>query len=284
MHRHERSGCELFHEPVCCMVFRIALSFYLAILAFPALSAEPGGPVVSATDLASRLNAWQQDGASYVRLRMVVSQPSGKSALQIQIKARRTKTATDVVYQILWPKERKGESVLLRKTGDRSASGSIFVPPSAPRPIDASQMKEPLFDSDLSYEDLVDNFFSWEHQALVGTEDLDGVSCQILESKPGKDDRSSYVSVRTWVDARRLVPLRIEKYAARGLVRRIDASNVVTDDIGRHVPANLTVRGSQRDSVTEIDGSRIKHDVTYADGQFIPEALKEVTIPRSGAE
>ena len=84
--------------------------------------------------------------------------------------------------------------------------------------------------------------------------------------------------------ARRLVPLRIEKYAARGLVRRIDASNVVTDDIGRHVPANLTVRGSQRDSVTEIDGSRIKHDVTYADGQFIPEALKEVTIPRSGAE
>ena len=84
---------------------------------------------------------------------------------------------------------------------------------------------------------------------------------------------------------RRLIPLRIEKYAASGgLARRIDASNVVTDDIGRQVPANLTVRGAQKNSITELDGSRIKHDVTYADGQFTPDALKEVTIPRSGAE
>ena len=227
----------------------------------------------------------KQDGSSYVRLRMVVSQPSEESAIQIQIKARRTKTDTDVVYQILWPKERKGESVLLRKTGDRSASGSIFVPPSTLRPLDASQMKEPLFGSDLSYEDLVDNFFAWEQQALVASEDVDGVSCQILESKPGKGDRSSYGRVRTWVDVRRLVPLRIEKYSASGaLARRIDASNVVTDDIGRHVPANLTIRGAQKNSVTEIDGSRIKHDVTYADGQFTPEGLREVTIPRSGTE
>jgi Outer membrane lipoprotein-sorting protein len=264
------------------MIFRIAIISCLATFAFPVLSAEPG---TSAADLAARLNAWQQDGVSYVRLRMVVSQPSGKNALQIQIKARRTNTATDVVYQILWPKERKGEAVLVTRAGSRSASGSIFVPPSTLRFLDASQMKEPLFGSDLSYEDLVENFFSWEHQAIVGTEDVEGVSCKILESKPEKGDRSSYASVRTWVDVRRLVPLRIEKYAASGgLARRIDVSNQVTDDVGRHVPANLTVRGSQKDSVTEIDGSRIKHDVTYADGQFTPEALREVTMPRSGAE
>lgn len=284
MHSHERSRSELSHEPICYMISRIAIAVCLAMFVFPALSAEPKAPAISATDLAARLNAWQQDGASYVRMRMVISQPSGKRAVQIQIKARRTKTSTDAVYQILWPKERKGESVLLRKTDSRS-SGSIFVPPSTLRSLDASQMKEPLFGSDLSYEDLVDNFLSWEHQAIVGTEDVDGVSCQILESKPGKGDRSSYARVRTWVDARRLVPLRIEKYAVSGgLVRRIEASNVVTDDIGRHVPANLTIRGPQKSSVTEIDGSRIKHDVTYSDGQFTTGALKEVTIPRSGAE
>jgi hypothetical protein len=146
-------------------------------------------------------------------------------------------------------------------------------------------MSEPLFGSDLSYEDLVDNFFAWEHQAIAGAEDVDGVSCQILESKPGKGDRSSFASVRTWVDTRRLVPLRIEKYMAAGRpARRIDTSNVVTDDIGRQIPANLTVRGSRKDSVTELDGSRIKHDVTYTDRQFTAEALKEVTIPRSSPE
>ena len=272
-------------NPFYPMIFRIAAaSFCLALLVSSARSADPAA--VSAADLAARLSAWQQDGASYARLRMEVKQPPGttKTALQIQIKARRTKMATDVVYQILWPKERKGEAVLLRKARDRSASGSIFIPPDTLRPLDASQMKEPLFGSDLSYEDLVDNFFAWEHQAIVGAEDVDRVSCQILESKPGKGDRSSYASVRTWVDTRRLVPLRIEKYASGGLARRIDTANVVTDDIGRQIPANLTVRGSRKDSLTELDGSRIKHDVTYTDRQFASEALKEVTIPRSSPD
>ena len=270
------------------MIFRLAAaSFSLALLVSSARSADPAPPALSAADLASRLSAWQQDGASYARLRMEVKQPPGttKSALQIQIKARRTKMNTEVVYQILWPKERKGEAVLLRKARDRSASGSIFVPPDTVRAIDASEMKEPLFGSDLSYEDLVDNFFAWEQQAIVGTEDVDGVICQILESKPGKSDRSSFASVKTWVDTRRLAPLRIEKYMAPGRsARRIDTAGVVTDDIGRQIPANLTVRGSRKDSVTELDGSRIKHDVTYTDRQFTPEALKEVTIPRSSPE
>lgn len=267
------------------MIVRIAITICLAVLGLSANFAENAASAISAADLAAHLNAWQQDGASYVRLRMVVSQSSGKSALQIQIKARRTTTTTEVVYQILWPKERKGESVLLRNSSGRSASGSIFIPPATLRPLDASQMKEPLFGSDLSYEDLVDNVFSWEQQAIVGTEDMNGVSCHILESKPGKGDRSSYASVRSWVDTRRLVPLRIEKYmASGGLARRIEISNVVTDDVGRQVPANLTVRGSRKNSVTEIDGSRIKHDVIYADKQFEPGSLKELTIPGASRE
>ena len=47
--------------------------------------------------------------------------------LQLQIKARRTKTATDVVYQVLWPKERKGESFLLRRTEDSAPSDQVMV-------------------------------------------------------------------------------------------------------------------------------------------------------------
>ena len=91
--------------------------------------------------------------------------------------------------------------------------------------------------------------------------------------------------MRSWVDSRRLIPLRIEKYLASGqLARRIETSNVVTDDIGRQVPANLTVRDSQKNSSTELDGSRIKHDVRFDDAEFTPEALRQVSIPRGSAE
>ena len=68
------------------------------------------------------------------------------------------------------------------------------------------------------------------------------------------------------------------------LARRIETSNVVTDDIGRQVPANLTVRDSEKNSTTELDGSRIKHDIRFDDAEFTPEALRQASIPRGSAD
>ena len=162
-------------------------------------------------------------------------------------------------------------------------SGTLFTPPDSMRPLAAAQLDEPLFGSALSYEDVIDNFFAWDQQAIVGTEVVDRVNCTILESKPGRRG-GTYTSVRTWVDTRRLVPLRIEKYSAPDrLVRRIDTTRVVTDDKRRAIPANLTIRGP-RGSVTEIDGSRINHGVTFSDAEFTPQGLKEVAIPRNAPE
>ncbi len=254
--------------------------FFFALVAFSANAADTTPPVISATDLAAKLSASQQDGSSFVRLKMDVKGAS-KIALQLQIKQRRTKGVTEVVYQILWPKERLGESVLLRKTGNQSATGSIFVPPNTARTLDSSQMKDALFGSDLSYADILENFFAWENQSIIGTEIVDRVSCQILESKPSKGQRSNYASVRTWVDLRHVVPLRIEKYLASGqLARRIDSGRIVTDDIQRHVPAGLTISDPRTNSTTELDGSKLKHGVVYTDAEFTPEGLRQVSTPR----
>jgi len=244
-------------------------------LAFSSRAAE-SPPPPTANDLASRLSALRQDGTSYVRLRMEIKGATNET-LQLQIKERRTKDSSEVVYQVLYPKERKGESVLLRKMGSKPASGSVFVPPSTVRPID--DLKEPLFGSDLSHEDVVEDFFAWDQQAIVGTEKVDGVNCPILESKPGKSQRSIYGSVRSWIDVRRLVPLRVEKYASSGqLLRRIDTTRVVAD-AGHHIPAELTVGGARPDSTTLLDGSRISHNVAYTDRDFTVEGLREIAAP-----
>jgi len=233
-----------------------------------------GQDAMSASGLAAKLSALQQDGSSLVRLKMEVK-GTAKTTLQLQIKQRRTAGATEVVYQVLWPKERAGEAVLLRQSGNQAASGSIFVPPNKVRALDSAQMKEGLFGSDLEYADVLENFFAWQNQTIVGTEIVNRVSCQILESKPGKGQRSSYAAVRTWVDARRLVPLRIEKYNSAGQVsRRITSGRIVTDDIGRHVPASFTVSDLQSGSSTELDGSSLKHDVSFTAQDFTPAALQ----------
>ena len=259
-------------------LFRI-LTLTLA-LTTGADAAEP-----TAAELAQRLALLQQDGNTYARLRLDVQRKGeAKVALQIQIKQRRTASATEVVYQVLWPKERKGESVLLRKAGNQPLSGAIFTPPSSSRVIDAAQGKETLFGSDLSYADVLENFYTWEKQSIVGVETVDRVPCQILESKPGKGQQSSYSSVRSWVDTRRFVPLRVEKYSASGqVIRRIDTTSVATDDRKRQIPATLTIR-AQKDSVTELDGSRLRHDVVYEEREFTAGGLSEMKVPRTAAE
>jgi len=203
-----------------------------------------------------------------------------KETLQLQIKQRRTTTSTEVVYQVLWPKTRAGEALLLRQTQGQPSSGTLVTQANGVQSLGEQQMKESMFGSELSYRDVLENFFSWDQQNFVGTDVVDRVPCQILESKPGEGQRSDYSVVSTWVDLRRLVPMRVEKYLATGqLARRIETTLVVKDDKDRSIPANITVGGTQNGTRTDLEGSWMRHDVTYSDRDFSSEGLANLKPP-----
>jgi hypothetical protein len=245
-------------------------AFFAAIM--PAAKSEPSA--TSAGELAARMSAVQQ-GNTLIRAKLEVKSPdNGKHVLQLQIKERRTKTATDLIYQVQWPKERKGEAVILHQDSDGAPRVTLIVPPGPPRVLEASQMDGGLFGSDLSYQDAIDNFFAWKDQAITGSEVINGVECQILESKPGKSGISIYAKVRTWIDSRRFVPMRVEKYSAAGhLLRRIDTTRVARDQQDRFIPGSLTVRSPSKDSITELDGARIEQGMQFTDRDFTPETV-----------
>ena len=247
------------------------LALAIAAAAFCLISvrgAEPASPAMSAAELADQLDVVSQ-GSALIRTKLEVRSLEGaKRVLQLQIKQRRTKTTSDLVYQVLWPDEHKGEAVILHQV-QRAAKGSIIVPQQPVRAIKASQMNEGLFDSDLSYQDAVENFFAWKKQALVGSETINGVNCQILESKPDSSSVSIYAKVRSWIDPQRFVPMRIETYSSSGeLVRRIDVTRVARDEKHHPIPASLTVHGPRKNSVTEFNGARIDQDVQFTDADF----------------
>ncbi|HZE12786.1 MAG TPA: outer membrane lipoprotein-sorting protein [Chthoniobacterales bacterium] len=226
----------------------------------------------SGSDLAGKLRA-KESGSTFVRIRMQV----GGATLQVQIKSRVSDASADIVYQILFPKERKGESVLLHRSGQKF-TGAIFKLPNNLKPINGGEMSQALFGSDLSYEDIIDSPFTWSQQAVVGTENIGRFPCQILESKPGKDHSSSYASVKTWIDSNRMVPLQIEKYDSSGKVaRRINITRMLLNG-GDSLPAVLEVTGP-RGSVTHITGSGIKRGLNYPETEFTPEGLKQLNAP-----
>jgi hypothetical protein len=232
---------------------------------------------LTAKALAAQLSAVVLDDDSAVRLKLEIQAADGTPpvVLQLQAKSRRTAGASDLRYQVLWPKERKGEGFVLRKRGGQAATGSVFVPPDSLRSLSPAQVREGIFGSGLSYEDLIGNFFAWDSQAFVGNEVLNRVPCQILESKPGKGDASSYSSVRTWVDMKRLVPMQIEKFGEGGrLITRIITTRVAKDDRDRLIPVSFTVQRAGQDAVTILEGSNSRHDVTFTEADFSPESLR----------
>ena len=220
------------------------------------------------SQLAAKLRA-KETGSTLVRIRM----QAGSQILQVQIKSRVSASASDIVYQILFPKERKGESVLLHRSGNKFTATS-FTPPNTIKQLGGAEMNQALLGTDLSYEDIIDSPFALNQQAIVGTQDIDRFSCQILESKPG-NHASSYASVKTWVDPKRMVPLQIEKYDSSGKVlRRINITRMLLDG-GDSLPADLEVSGPGG-SVTHITGSSIKRGLNYGDIEFTPENLKQL--------
>ena len=255
-----------------CGVFIAAGALFVA--AMPA--AEPESSATPGKELANRMSAVRQ-GNAMIRAKLEMRAADGsKQVLQLQIKERRTPTSTDLLYQVQWPKERSGEVVILHQDSGGAPRGTVIAPPAAARALGASQMDGGLFGSDLSYQDAIENFFAWNDQAITGSEVIDGVECQILESKPGKSGISIYAKVRSWVDTKRLVPLRIEKYSAAGqLMRRIDTTYVARDQHDRFIPGRLTVRNPSKNSITEFDGARIEQGMQFTDRDFAPETISK---------
>lgn len=246
-------------------MIRSGLTVLLTVAFTCGLRAEAA---LTAAQLAERLATAVEDGAATARARF---RTGGGDVLQVQIKSRRGPNRTAVAYEILWPAERKGETVILRREGGGSPEGWIKSPSSETKRIAPAQLMDGIFGSELAVRDVIENFFRWGNQTLDGQERIGNADCVILESRPASQDSTSYGKVRSWIDPRRMVAMRVEKYDRSGrLVRRIETTQVAKDDQGRHVPAGMQVTQAGRPGATEISGSNIRHDVQHEDTVFTP--------------
>ncbi len=252
--------------------------FILSALLVATATADPA---LSAKDLAAKMSAQQQDGSTYFRLKMDTKGAGGQGTIQVQVKQRRNGSSTELVYQILWPKNRAGEAVLLKRSGN-SSSGTALTPPNKTTTLGSSAMDEPLLGTALSRADVLEDFFSWSDQKISGTEKIDRIECQVLDSRPSRGQSAAAAGVRSWIDTNRMIPMRVEKYDASGKkLVRIDTTRVLTDEKGRNLPANLTVTNSKTGAVTELEGSKLKRGVSYEDADFTPASLTRLDPPKS---
>jgi hypothetical protein len=259
------------------------LRWAIMVLLSAASPSIAGDKTSTAAELAASLSKSIEDGQSSAKLRLTIKPKAGKekTSLQVQIKARRSAAKTEVVYQVLWPNDHKEKAFVLRKQRGRAPEGSVLRLPDTISPLKRANMKDSVFGSDLAYEDVVENFFRWEKQSLAGNEKIRRVKCIILESKPGANNPTHYGSVRSWIDPRKLVPMRVMKYDRSGKL----AVTIVTDDVSKNdrtvnVPSELTVSREGSGTVTTVQGTGIRHDVRYSNKDFTPAGLTNLKLSR----
>ena len=234
------------------------------------------------TALANTLASSVEDGSSIARLRMRVAPKGGSfndgTVYQLQVKARRSTGSSEVLYQLLWPRERKGEALLLKQSGQSGITGKQrTVEPERTTNISPRDSSKTVMGSDLTYEDVIANFFRWKSQSIVGKETIGNAECTIVESKPGSGDSTSYGSVKSWIDTSKNIPVKIEKYSKSGkLALKIETDRVNADDRGKLVPSRLVANRTGSGTITEVEGTKIRHDVSLSDSDFSESSMDKL--------
>jgi len=258
-----------------------ALSLLLA-LSLPAAGAD-----LTADQLIAKVLDAQRTTGFRVRARLVRGAPGAEKpeVIQILIKGRREGETSQVLYQILWPTASRGRALVVQKVPGKPVAGFLFEPPDTKKPLTPELLRQPLFGTDLSVEDVAEDYWSWPSQKLAGVEDLAGRPCQILESRPAPGASTGYGRVKSWIDPEIALPLRVEKYGKDGrLAKRFTAENLMKEAHGRWTAAKITVVDSQRHIRTVFEGTKSERDLELPASDFTVEGLQKAVSAGSPEE
>lgn len=237
----------------------------------------------TAAELIAGVKGAKPQGGFHARLRMEHRPAGGKPVvMQVQVKKRAAADGTaESLYQLLFPKERKGEGLLLRAK-DGSFSGFTITPGQSAQPLKPADRNAGVFGTALSIDDAIAEFLNWSSHEITGKEKLGAVQCAVIESRPSPSAKEKAV---VWVDESRLAAMKIEMRSADcKLAKTIVTNKVMRGSTGYYAPVDVTITDHASGAVTEIEGVRSQSGLSYTDADFSEAALKSITLPAGKGE
>lgn len=255
----------------------MALALAIGMSAAAVAAQSPGE---SAADLMARVIATQLTSGFKMRARLII-QPAGtgKPPVTMQIRAigKQDAKSTRMLYQAIWPDAVKGRAVIVERTSERSIQGLFFTPPDTMTPIMGAGLTDPVLDSDLTVEDLAEQFQWWPNPVFAGDDKVGGDACRLIESRPPAGTRSTYPLVRSCVSLSKRLIIRVEKIDASGrVVKRFTVTRTTRAPSGVITPRTLEVQNLARGSTTTVDISSGDRDIIVATADFSLARLKSL--------
>jgi len=142
-------------------------------------------------------------------------------------------------------------------------------------PLTGDMLSTPLFETELTIEDLSEDFWTWPHPVAGGEDKVDGKPCRVVDVRPPAEARSAYSRVSGCISPERLLPLRVEKFSHDGrLLRRLVVKKVVKGEDGTWAPVKVVVETAGRAETTTLEVSRGEKDVAVSLAEFSVQKLK----------
>ncbi len=115
-------------------------------------------------------------------------------------------------------------------------------------------LRQSLMDSDFSYEDMLESrALLQDYDAkLLGSETVDGTDCWVLDLT-AKQPGQTYARRKTFIAKATFIPLRVERYAASGLLLKVMSQSEIKTSGAKLYAARMRMEDKSRaGSVTEL--------------------------------
>ncbi len=229
------------------------------------------GTSLSGAQLIAAVKAARPKGDLQIRATL---KQKDKPLVQVQIKRHTASNGDELhLYQILFPKDRKGEGLALRvKNG--AFSGWCYTPGTKPTPLKPADRAKGLFGTDVLIEDLLADFLDWPTHQIVGNEILGKAQCSIVATEAPSGAESIVRSVKCWIENERMFPKKIMLQDGKGrTVRTVATDQVMRSSSGYFVPTEFSVHNLITGSTTDVSGRGLRDDLKFADEDFSDSAL-----------
>ncbi|NKN33286.1 outer membrane lipoprotein-sorting protein [Marichromatium bheemlicum] len=201
------------------------------------------------------------NGSTRVRRMLVLSKDDGPD--------------TRKVMALQSPPDVKGTAFLTWEYDDiaRDDDRWLYLPAlKRVRRIMGESRNDAFMGSDFTYDDLGDRSVEEDTHTLIGEERLDGHDCWVVESVPRGDDEL-YVRKQVWVRQDADLPIKVEFYDHRGLLKVLRVLEARQQD-GFWVQFRTEMHNVQQDHRTLMTIEEIAHDTGLRDALFEVSAIQ----------
>ncbi len=243
----------------------------MAVLIGPA---SPSQGLPRASELTHKILKLRNETSFRGRGRLVYTDANKhQTVFQISVLQKPLAQSTNMLWSVTDPPESRMRILIAaqpdgRTTVWRSSGGKGGAPI-----LPVRRWADPILGSQLTVEDLMEDYFTWPRQVVVGEELLGGKMCYVVRSEPDAQPPSTYSTVTSWVDETTLIAMRILKHSPGvGPQKEILRSGVRRSG-GRWVASIIELRIPGSPGSTRIVFTAGSENARIADSEVDPKLL-----------